>query len=133
MSSIFFRPTFDSEIVNIINQLDSRKSCGSDGRSAKFVILAAYVVAPYLTILCNGCLSFGLFPSYLKTTKVILIFKSGDKNNLPNFRPTSLLLIFSRIVEKIVFSQTITYLSAHSILTPTQYVLDPIIQQLTLL
>ena len=28
---MFFRPTFDSEIINIINQLDSRKSCGSDG------------------------------------------------------------------------------------------------------
>ena len=42
-SSMFFRPTFDSEIINIINQLNSRKSCGSDRISAKFVILVAYV------------------------------------------------------------------------------------------
>ena len=99
-SSMFFRPTFDNEIINIINQLDSCKSCGSDGISAKFVILAVYFIAPYLTILCNGCLSFGLFPSCLKTAKVIPIFKSGDKNNLLNYRPTSLLPILFRIVEK---------------------------------
>ena len=56
-SSMFFRPAFDSEIINIINQLDSRKSCESDGISAKFVIFAAYVVIPYLTILCNHYLT----------------------------------------------------------------------------
>ena len=49
-SSMFFRPAFDSEIINIINQLDSRKSCESDGISDKFV---AYVITPYLAILCN--------------------------------------------------------------------------------
>ena len=122
-SSMFFRPTFDNEIINIINQLDSRKSCGSDGISAKFVILAACVITPYLSILCNGCLSFGLFSSCLKTAKVsiIPIFKSGDKSNLLNYRFISLLPIFSRTVEKIVFSRTINYLNAFSILTPTQY------------
>ena len=70
---MLFCPTFHNEIINIINQLDSRKSCESDGKSAKFVIFAAYVVAPYLTILCNSCLSFGLFPSCLKTAKAIPI------------------------------------------------------------
>ena len=107
LSSMFFRPTFDSEIFNIINQLDSRKSYGSDGISAKFVFLAAYVIAPYLTIFCNSCLSFGLFPSCLKTAKAIPIFKSGYKNNLLNYRSISLLLTFFRVIEKIVFSRTI--------------------------
>ena len=122
-SSMFFRPTFDNEIINIINQLDLRKSCESDGISAKFVILVAYVTAPYPTLLYSGCLSFGLFPSCLKTAKVIVIFKSGDKNNLLNYRPILLLPIFSRIVEKIVFSRTTTinYLNAHSKLTSTHY------------
>ena len=81
LSSMFFCPTFDSKIINIINQLDLHKSCESDGISVKFVVLTAYVIAPYLTILCNDCLSFGLFSSCLKTAKIIPIFKSGNKNN----------------------------------------------------
>ena len=89
--------------------------------SAKFVILSAYVIAPYLTILCNSCLNFGLFPSCLKTAKAIPIFKSGDKNNLLNYRLISLLPIFFRIVKTIVFSRTINYSNAYSILTTTQY------------
>ena len=116
-SVMFFRPTFNNEIINIINQLDLRKKCKSDGISAKFGILAAYTIAPYLTISCNGCLSFVLFPSSLKTEKVIPIFKSGDKNNLLKHRPISLLPIFSRIVEKNCFPEQLTT----KILTLTQY------------
>ena len=48
-SSMFFPPTFDSEIINIVNQLDSHKGCGSD-INAKNVIFAAYVIAPYPNI-----------------------------------------------------------------------------------
>ena len=81
---MFFCPTFDCKIINIINELDSSKSCGLDGISARFVIFAAYVIAPYLTILCSGWLSFGLFSSCLKTANIISIFKFGDKNNLLN-------------------------------------------------
>ena len=80
--------------MNIINQLNSCKSCESNGISVKFVILAAYVITSYLTILCNNCLTFGLFPSCLKTAKLIIIIKSGDKNNLLNYKPISLLAIF---------------------------------------
>ena len=94
-SSMLFRPTLDSEIININNQHDSRKNCGSDRLSAKFVSFAAYVIVPYLTILGNGCLSFGLYPRCLKMAKVISIFKFGDKNNLLNYRPISLLPIFA--------------------------------------
>ena len=57
----------------------------------------------------------------LKIAKVNPTFKTGDKNNLLNYRPVSLLPIFSRIVEKIKFSRTINYLNVYSILTPTQY------------
>ena len=114
-SSVFFCSTSDSEITNIINLLVLHKNCGSDGISNKFVIFAAYVIAPYLTILCNDCLSFGLFPSCLKIAKVISIFKTGDKNNFLNYRPISLLAIVYRIVEKIVFSRTINYLNKHFI------------------
>ena len=63
---MFFHPTFDSKIINITNQLDLYKNCGLNRISVQsFVIFAAFVIAPYLSILCNGCLSFGLFLSCL--------------------------------------------------------------------
>ena len=73
---MFFHSTFDSKIINIIDQRDLCKSCGSNGISAKFVIFATYIIALYPTILCNDCLSFGLFPSSLKqSNSYILIWQ----------------------------------------------------------
>ena len=55
------------EIHCIINQLNTHKNCGSDGIESKFIVL----VSPVLAILFNACLDFKIFPTCLKTAKVL--------------------------------------------------------------
>ena len=97
-SSKFLNPTSAFEICCIINQLNISKSCGSNGIEVKFIVLASEVLFPVLAISFNACFDFGIFSICLKTAKVVLVHKAGDKNEVTNCRPISILSIFSKIL-----------------------------------
>ena len=83
--------------------------------------IAAEIIALVLINLYNHCFALGVFPSCLKTAKVIPVFKSGEFQKLLNYRPISLLSCFSKILEKLVHSRTVDFINSHHILTPTHY------------
>ena len=116
-----FRLTSAAEIFNVIFRLNSNKSCGFDGINARFVKIAAEVISPILAVLINTCFDVGIFPSCLKIADVEPIFKTADKCQVNNYRPVSLLSVFSKVIEKVVYTGTIDFLIHHSILTPAQY------------
>ena len=124
-SFMFLNPTSAFEIRCVINQLNTNKSCGSDGIEAKFIMLASEVLSPVLAILFNACFDYGIFPTCLKTAKVVPVYKAGDKNEVSNYRPISILSIFSKILEKLVHTRTFSFFKCHSVLTSTQYGFRP--------
>ena len=73
----------------------------------------------------NASFKLGMFPNILKIAKIILIYKSGDKQIVNNYRPISLLSPFSKIYEKIIFNRFIKFLDEKSILKPIQYEFRP--------
>ena len=50
---------------------------------------------------------------------MVPLFKSGDKSDVNNYRPISLLPVFSKVLEKVVYSQMIDHLGA--VITPVQF------------
>ena len=54
-------------------------------------------------MLFNYCFNSGILPSVFKKAIVNPIHKSGDKNNVNNYRPISILSIFSYLYEKIIY------------------------------
>ena len=79
------------------------------------------LIAPALTKLLNLSLLQGIFPDSLKIAAVTPLFKSGDKTDVCNYRPISVLSTFSKIFEKVVAYQVNHYLNVNDILTPAQY------------
>ena len=65
--------------------------------------------------------SEGVFPNYMKNAKAILLFKTGIKSELSNYRPISLLLCLSKVMEKVIYFKLINYLNKNSILHNNQY------------
>ena len=47
----------------------------------------------------------GIFSDSLKVAKVIPIIKSGDKGNVSNYHPISILAIFSKVSERITYNR----------------------------
>ena len=57
----------------------------------------------------------------MKSSKVIRLFKSGNKNNVDNFRPISILPAFSKIFEKLILKQLLRHFNLNSLLHDEQY------------
>ena len=63
----------------------------------------------------------GVFPSVLKTAKVVPVFKKDSKLDYSNYRPLSLLSNIEKILEKFMFKRL--YTSLITVLSTT-YSLD---------
>ena len=79
-----------------------------------------YILYP-LTHIVNISLSTGVVPCHLKIAKVIPIHKNGETDLIKNYRPISILPSFSKIIEKIVYTRTVSFLQKHNILTNYQF------------
>jgi Reverse transcriptase (RNA-dependent DNA polymerase) len=66
-------------------------------------------------------LNSGIVPAKLKIAKITPIFKSGDRLNTDNYRPISLLNVFSKIFEEVVHNRLMTFLNINNILSPSQF------------
>ena len=79
-------------------------------------------ISPTLVRLFNKCYAEGYFPDELKTAKVIPLFKNkGDINELGNYRPISMLSVFSKLFEKLVHKNLCKYLDGNNIINENQF------------
>lgn len=120
-ANLFLSPTTELEIQNIINGLNSNKSSGPFSIPARLIKLLCHTIAKPLNILYNLSLSTGTVPDNFKIARVIPVFKSGSHLLVNNYRPISLLPIFNQILEKIVYSRLINFLTRQGIIFENQF------------
>jgi len=63
----------------------------------------------------------GIYPERLKFSLIKPVYKSGDKSSPPNYRPISLLPVFSKIFEKVIYRRLFDHLDNNVILNKHQY------------
>ena len=80
----------------------------------------SFLLVP-LTHIFNLSLKTGIFPEEMKKAKVIPFHKSGDRTNINNYRPISILLSFSKILEKIIARRLVNYLEKYNFLSSSQH------------
>lgn len=98
----------------------NNKSPGIGGFSVKLLKLAAPYVCHSLAFICNLSLCTSVYPTEWKLAKVTPIFKAGDKLDVGNFRPISVLPLISKIIERAVHNQLYSYLTNTCILSDNQ-------------
>ena len=101
--SMFLRKVSMAELLEILISFENKCSSGDDNVNMIIVKKSATVVAPYLELLINCSFAQGVFPSDLKQAKVIPLHKGESRLDENNYRPLSLLKVWSKIFERAMF------------------------------
>ena len=109
------------EVLDIINNFSTSKSCGPFSIPSKILKeFSQYLVPPIVTII-NKSLLEGVFPDSLKLALVCAIFKKGDDTKCANYRPISLLSNISKIFERIMYNRVEYFLNEHELIYELQF------------
>ena len=119
--SLYLTEIAPYEIDEIIHDLGSNKSGDIYGNTSNIVKLGGPVLTQILTLLFNKSLDQGIFPNALKISKIIPIHKGDSLFEMSNYRPISLLPIFSKILEKLMYSRVIDFIKRYKILYENQF------------
>ena len=120
-NSILLSPATPIEINRTILNLDQTKSTGPYSIPIKALKILGPKISQPLTKIINQSFTEGIFPSKLKVAKVVSIFKKGDSEIASNYRPISLLPIFSKIFEKLMHERIYSFLKEHKLIYPLQF------------
>ena len=111
-----------SDVESIINSLDASKSAGVDDISPKLIKEGKESLTLHLTNLFNLSINTGIFPDCHKIARCIPVFKNcGQKDQIQNYRPISIISCFAKILEKLIANQFTAYLEKYKIIIENQH------------
>ena len=120
-TTLFLSPTNTNEINNLIQNLPNKNSSGHDSISNNLLKKLAPSILVPLTLLFNKSLETGVFPDEMKKADVVPLYKSKEEYECTNYRPISLLLTVSKLLEKIMYKRTYNFLEDTNQLYSSQY------------
>ena len=89
------------EVTSLLQSINVNKSVVPDGLPNVILKECAEVSAPSLTAFINFGLSHGLCLSKWKYANITPVYKKGKRDDICNYRPTSLLPVISKIQENV--------------------------------
>ena len=115
-NTFFLSPTIPEEIFKIIASLDKSKSLGPNSLPIYILKLYNNFFSEKLAKIINVAFATSIFPELLKLAKVIPTFKKGNELLCENYRPISLLSVFSKIFEKVIYTRMYDYLMKNNLI-----------------
>ena len=120
-NSFFIREVDESKIEKILQKLSASKAKDVYSINTAFIKQHSAIIIKPLTRLVNLSITSSQFPDLWKKSVVTPIFKSGDKNQVSNYRPISILPALSKVLEKVVTEQLVEHLESNQLLHPEQF------------
>jgi len=104
----------EQDILDIIKHLDTSKAMGIDNIPARLVNQSAYVIYKPLTKIINKSIEKDNFPDLMQIGKITPVYKSGKENsrlNKKDYRPVSVLTVFSKIFERYILNKMLEHVN----------------------
>ena len=120
-NSFLLFPVTTLEIEHEITNLNSSKASGPFSIPICLLKLLKTCLSFPLQIIFNFSFSSGCVPDQFKVANVIPIHKKDSVTCMSNYRPISLLSIFSKIMEKLVCKRLTSFIDKHQILFDNQF------------
>jgi hypothetical protein len=112
--------TSTKEIERIIKYLKTKNSYGYDEISTNTLKLSGPFICSPINFICNKMLFQGVYSDRLKYTIIKLLHNNGDRWEV-NYRPVSLVILFSKIFELVMKRRILKHLTKYNILSTEQY------------
>ena len=74
-----------------------------------------------LVHISNVSILHGVFPNELKIAKVIPLYKGGESKLLVNYRPVSVLPVFSKLLERLMYDRITEFIDENEVLYNLQF------------
>ena len=136
--SFDFQQVKPPEAKRLLKEIDIKKAVDVNTFPPKLIKIGEDIIAQPLTQAINCCLRQGIFPGNAKIASVVPVDKGkSDKYEVLNYRPVSILKAFSKIYEKVIKNQLMSYfykyfcpfLSAYRKIYSTQQVLIRLLEE----
>ena len=114
---------FEADFVSIsklVIEISTIKSSGFLNISSKVFKDAFTVLVPHLVYMFNLSFVTGIFPDRWKKATIIPLYKGGDKTNVSNNRPVSLLPLPGKLIKKIAHARITSFLDHNEIISEQQ-------------
>ena len=118
--SFYLRPISNEECIDIISKLKNKNN-GINNIPTNLIKRTKHLLAPHITYLVNESFKTGVFPAVCKEAIITPIFKDGDKTNMSNYRPISVLPFLSKILERAMSWRFLNYLDSFGYISKHQY------------
>ena len=119
-NSIFIRPVNETEVVAILKDMKN-SSPGWDCISPKIVKQTYRYFLEPLVHVTNMSILHGVFPDELKIAKVIPLYKGGESKLLVNYRPVSVLPVFSKVFERLMYNRILEFINENDVIYNLQF------------
>ena len=114
-----FRPVTEPEIIKIVKSIKTN-AMGIDNVSAMFIKTGIHIAVPFITDIVNNAIKHRIFPCRWKLALIKPLPKVPHPIIPSDFRPISLLVAFSKILEKVLAIQMQKYLNENKLLNKFQ-------------
>lgn len=114
-----------NEVHDHVKKIETHKTSAIDKIFSKFLKVSLEALIPQLTHLFNCSIATLVFPEKWKIANVVLIHEGGNKNDVNNFRPISLLPTPRKMLEKIIHGRIYAHLDNNNLLTDKQWGFAP--------
>ena len=119
--SLFMTPTTTTEISKLIDNIPNKTSCGHNSITNVLLKKLKDVIVGPLTDIFNALLCLGEFPTIMKLAEVIPFYKGKSRELGSNYRPISLLITLSKILEKLIYNRVYGFLTETDQIYQSQY------------
>ena len=121
----------ESEIVNITSNFND-SAAGWDEFKPKVNKIIKHSVKIPLAHISNLSYASGIFPKKLQIANIVPIFKADDEMVFTNYRPVSVLPVFSKFLERLMYNRLIDYINENQILYKHQFGFQKVNQRIWL-
>ena len=103
------------DFCKAIDKIPWKAACGPDGWCARLVKGLREPLAKWLEKVYDNTMDAGSFPSILKETYIMGIFKGGDRSAPKNYRLIALTSHLSKILERVIKLDLVEYMTEYSL------------------